>query len=188
MFPLPHINDSLDMLSKSKYFSTLDLDSGFWQVPIEPSSQEKIAFITHSGLYQFWVMPFGLVSAPSTLQRLMETVLAGSSGETCIIYIDDIIVQGATFQEHLSNLRAVLDRLRSARLKLKPKKCNLAEQEVEYLGYVVSQDGLTTDPKKVEAVQKFPVPADLRDLRSFLGLASVLSTIYSLLLPVLSSR
>ena len=171
VFPLPRIDDSLDMLSKSKYFSTLDLDSGFWQVPIEPSSQEKTAFITHSGLYQFQVMPFGLVNAPSTFQRLMKSVLAGLSGETCIVYIDDI-VPGATFQEHLNNLREVLDRLRSARLKLKPKKYNLAEQQVEYLGYVVSQDGLTADPKKVEAVQKFPVPADLKDLRSFLGLAS----------------
>ena len=105
-------------------FSTLDLDSGFWQVPVEQNSQEKMAFITHSELYPFWVMPFGLVNAPSTFQRLMETVLAGLSGETCIVYIDDIIVPGATFQEHLSNLRAVLDRLRSAKLKLKPKKCN----------------------------------------------------------------
>ena len=172
VFPLPRIDDSLDMLSKSRYFTTLDLDSGFWQVPMEHRSQEKTAFITHSGLYQFRVMPFGLVNAPSTFQRLMESVLAGLSGETCIVYIDDIIVPGATFQEHLGNLRAVLDRLRSASLKLKPKKCNLTVQQVEYLGYVVSQDGLSTDPKKVDAVQKFPTPTDLKDLRSFLGLAS----------------
>ena len=117
-------------------------------------------------------MPFGLVNAPSTFQRLMETVLAGLSGDRCIVYIDDIIVPGSTFQEHLDNLRAVLDRLRSAQLKLKPKKCNLAERQVEYLGHVVSQDGLSTDPKKVEAVRNFPVPADLKTLRSFLDLAS----------------
>ena len=160
------------MLSKSRYFTTLDLDSGFWQVPVEHSSQEKTAFITQSGLYQFRVMPFGLVNAPSTFQRLTESVLAGLSGETCIVYIDDIIVPGATFQEHLGNLRAVLNRLRSASLKLKPKKCNLAAQQVEYLDYVVSQDGLSTNPKKVDAVQKFPTPTDLKDLRSFLGLAS----------------
>ena len=115
-------------------------------------------------------MPFGLVNAPSTFQRWMESVLAGLSGETCTVYIDDI-VPGATFQEHLGNLR-VLHQLRSASLKLKPKKCNLAAQQVEYLGYVVSQDGLSTDPKKVDAVQKFPTPTDLKDLRSFLGLAS----------------
>ena len=168
VFPLPRIDDSLDMLSKSRYFTTLDLDSGFWQVPMEHCSQEKTAFITHSGLYQFRVMPFRLVNAPSTFQRLMESVLAGLSGETCIVYIDDIIVPGATFQEHLGNLRAVLDRLRSASLKLKP---NLAAQQVEYLGYVVSQDGLSMGPKKVDAVQKFPTPTDLKDLRSFLGLA-----------------
>ena len=118
---------------------------------MEPSSREKTAFITHSGLYEFMVMPFGLVNAPSTFQRLMESVLAGFTGERCIVYIDDIIVPGATF-EHLTNLREVFTRLRSASLKLKPKKCNLAGREVEYLGYVVSADGLSTDPKKVESV------------------------------------
>ena len=159
VFPLPRIDDSLDLLSKSKFFSTLDLATGFWQVQMEPSSREKTAFITHSGLYEFTVMPFGLVNAPSTFQRLMESVLAGLTGERCIVYIDDIVVPGATFEQHLTNLREVFTCLRSANLKLKPKKCNLAGREVEYLGYVVSADGLSTDPKKVESVRAFPVPA-----------------------------
>ena len=101
--------------------------------------------MTHSGLYEFSVMPFGLVNAPSTFQRLMEAVLAGLSGEKCIVYIDDILVPGATWEEHLHNLRDVFKRLRSANLKLKSKKCRLAEHEVEYLGYVISRDGLSTD-------------------------------------------
>ena len=138
VFPLPRIDDSLDMLAKSKFFSTLDLASGFWEVKMEPSSREKTAFVTHSGLYEFSVMPFGLVNAPSTFQRLMEAVLAGLSGEKCIVYIDDILVPGATWEEHLHNLRDVFEHLRSANLKLKSKKCRLAEHEVEYLRYVLS--------------------------------------------------
>ena len=111
VFPLPRIDDSLDMLSKSKFFSTLDLASGFWQVEMEPSSRRKTAFVTHSGLYEFGVMPFGLVNAPSTFQRLMESVLAGLSGEKCIVYIDDILVPGATWEEHLQKLQQVFQRL-----------------------------------------------------------------------------
>ena len=172
VFPLPRIDDSLDMLAKSKFFSTLDLASGFWQVKMEPSSREKTAFVTHSGLYEFSVMPFGLVNAPSTFQRLMEAVLAGLSGEKCIVYIDDILVPGATWEEHLHNLRDVFEHLRSANLKLKSKKCRLAEHEVEYLGYVISRDGLSTDPRKIRAVREFPTPQDVKTLRSFLGLAS----------------
>ena len=172
VFPLPRIDDSLDMLSKSKFFTTLDLASGFWQVKMEPSSKEKTAFVTHSGLYEFGVMPFGLVNAPSTFQRLMESVLVGLSGEKCIVYIDDILIPGATWPEHLQNLRQVFERLRSANLKLKSKKCRLAEREVEYLGYVISEDGLSTDPEKIRAVREFPVPHDVKTLRSFLGLAS----------------
>ena len=172
VFLLPRIDDSLDMLSKSKFFSTLDLASGFWQVEMEPNSREKTAFVTHSGLYEFSVMPFGLVNAPSTFQQLMESVLAGLSGEKCMVYIDDILVPGATWPEHLQNLSQVFERLRSANLKLKSKKCRLAEHEAEYLGYVISEDGLSTDPEKIRAVREFPVPHDVRTLRSFLGLAS----------------
>ena len=161
IFPLPRIDDSLDMLARSKYFSTLDLASGFWQVKMEPTSREKTAFVTHSGLYEFDVMPFGLVNAPSTFQRLMESVLAGLSGEKCIVYIDDILVPGATWAEHLQNLRMVFERLRSANLKLKSKKCRLAEREAKYFGYVISEDGLSTDPEKIRAVSEFPVPHDV---------------------------
>ena len=126
--------------------------------------------MTHSGLYEFGVMPFGLVNAPTF--RLMESVLVGLSGEKCIVYIDDILVPGATWPEHLQNLRQVFERLRSANLKLKSKKCRLAEREVEYIGYVISEDGLSTDPEKIRAIREFPVLHDVKTLRSFLGLAS----------------
>ena len=169
VYPLPRVDDQLDLLSRSRYFTTLDLVTGYWQVSMAPESQEKTAFITHSGLYEFTVMPFGLCNAPATFQRLMETVLARTS---CMVYIDDILVVGKTFEDHLLNLRKVFDRLREAGLRLKPTKCHLAKHQVKYLGYIVSAQGIAADPKKVEAIKSFPVPANLKNLRSFLGLAS----------------
>lgn len=172
VYPLPRVDDQLDLLSRSRYFTTLDLATGYWQVSMAPESQEKTAFITHSGLYEFTVMPFGLCNAPATFQRLMETVLAGLARTSCMVYIDDILVVGETFEDHLLNLRKVFDRLREAGLRLKPTKCHLAKPKVEYLGYIVSAQGIAADPKKVEAIKSFPVPANLKNLRLFLGLAS----------------
>ena len=117
-------------------------------------------------------MPFGLKNAPATFQRLMETVLAGLNRSVCLDYLDDIIVTGRTFSEHLANLRQVLLRLREAGLRLKPRKCYFAMKEVEYLGYCVSEHGISADPAKVRAINDFPRPKDLRHVRSFLGLAS----------------
>lgn len=109
---------------------------------------------------------------PATFQRLMETVFSGLARDKCFIYLDDVLVVGQTFEEHLSNLRAVFTHLKEAGLKLKPSKCHLAKPQVTYLGYVVSKQRITADPAKVAAVQEFPTPNIVRDLRSFLGLAS----------------
>ena len=172
VFPLPRIDDSLDSLAHTRYFTTLDLAAGYWQVPMEAHSREKTTFLTHSGLYEFRVMPFGLCNAPATFQRLMETVLAGLARDSCMVYLDDILVIGKSFGEHLRNLKKVFSRLRDTGLRLKPKKCHLALHSVEYLGYVVTDQGIAADPKKVEAIQQFPAPGDLKALRSFVGLAS----------------
>ena len=172
VFPLPRVDDSLDQLSNSRYFTTLDLAAGYWQVLVEPKSREKTAFVTHSGLFEFSVMPFGLKNAPVTFQRLMETILSGLIRNVCLDYLDDIIVTGRTFVEHLANLCRVFLRLREAQLKLKLLKCFLAMKEVEYLGFRVSGDGIIADPVKVNAVQNFPNPVDVKQVRSFLGLAS----------------
>ena len=123
-FPLPRIDDTLDLLSKTRYFSTLDLATGFWQVQMEEDSVEKTAFITHCGLYEFLVMRFGLTNAPATFQRLMETVLAGLARDRCIVYLDDILVIGRTLEEHMDNLRLVFARLQEAGLCLKLSKCH----------------------------------------------------------------
>ena len=139
---------------------------------MDPNDREKSAFVTHQGLYEFNVMPFGLCNAPSTFQRLMEYVLAGLQWSTCLIYLDDIIIYGRHFEEHLTRLREVFVRLRDAGLKLKPRKCYFLRREVEYLGHVISENGVSTDPAKVERIIKWPAPKNVRELRSFLGLAS----------------
>ena len=172
VFPLPRIDDILDTLAGAQYFTTLDLASGFWQVKMDAESQEKTAFVTHSGLYDFKVMPFGLCNSPATFQRLIETVLMGLIPQSCMGYIDDLLATGKTFSEHLANLRAVFERLRAANLRLKPVKCHFGMAKVDYLGYVVSREGIAPDSGKVKAVSDFPCPQDVRTLRSFLGLAS----------------
>lgn len=171
-YPLPRIDDTLDTLAGAKWFSTLDLKSGYWQVGMEPNDREKTAFTMGSGLWQFTVMPFGLCNAPATFERLMDTVLKGLSWDTCLVYLDDVIVVGKTFQDHLKNLEQVFRRLRDANLKLSPKKCHLFRNKVNYLGHVVSEKGIAVDSEKVDAVEKWPIPKDKHELRSFLGLCT----------------
>ncbi|GBN12405.1 Retrovirus-related Pol polyprotein from transposon 297, partial [Araneus ventricosus] len=171
-YPLPRIDDTLDALNGSQWFTTLDLKSGYWQVEVRPEDREKTAFTTGQGLWQFKVMPFGLCNAPATFERLMGTVLRGLSSEACLVYLDDIIIVGRTFEEHLSNLRKVFQRLQNANLKLSPKKCRFFQKEVTYLGHVISAEGVKTDPGKIKAVVDWPRPETIHDLRSFLGLCT----------------
>ena len=145
VFPLPRVDDTLDMLAQTQFFSTLDLAAGYWQVRMDQDSQEKTAFNIHSGHYEFHVMPFGLCNGPATFQRLMESVLVSLSRNCCMVYLDDVLVIGKNFTEHMNNLREVFDRFRIANLKLKPGKCSLAGSEVVYLGYVVSRVGISAD-------------------------------------------
>ena len=170
-YPLPRIDDSLSALSGAKWVSTLDLASGYWQVPMDPASSYKAAFVTTSGLYEWTVMPFGLTSSPSTFERLMELILAGLRFETCLIYLDDIIVYGKTFEEELKRLEEVFVRFRSSGLKLKPSKCVLFHKRVMYLGHIVSESGIATDPGKIERVCEWPIPENVTEIKSFLGLA-----------------
>ncbi len=134
--------------------------------------KKKTAFTTGSGLYEFNVMPFGLCNAPSTFERLMELVLAGLHWKTCLVYLDDILIYAQTYEEHTARLSEVFARLAAAGLKLKPKKCSLFQQEVAYLGHVVSQSGVATDLEKTRKVQDWPTPCNLKHVRSFIGLCS----------------
>ena len=148
------------------------LASGYWQVEVNPKDKSKTAFTTGTGLYEFNVMPFGLCNAPSTFERLMERVLAGLHWQTCLVYIDDILIFAPSFEEHSSRLSEVFDRLSSVGLKLKPKKCHLYQKQVLYLGHVVSSDGVSTDPDKIHKILDWPTPCNLNEVRSFLGLCS----------------
>ena len=171
-YPLPRIDDTLEALAGSKWFSTLDLKSGYWQVELDKEDREKTAFSAGNGLWQFTVMPFGLCNAPATFERLMEQVLAGLPITVALVYLDDVLVPGVCFIDHLSNLRQVFSRLQKARLKLSPKKCVLFQKEVDYLGHVVNKDGISTDPQKIEAIASWPAPGNASEVKSFIGLCS----------------
>ena len=175
-FPLPRVDDLLDCLGGARYFSTLDLASGFWQIPVEPASREKTAFATPHGLFEFLVMPFGLTNAPAVFQRLMQRVLTGlnpSDGDMFVTaYLDDILVFSRTLSDHIDHLAAVIGRLREANLKLKPSKCKFARREVEYLGHLITPGGLHPNVRLTSAIQAFPRPKNLPEVRRFLGMAS----------------
>lgn len=171
-YPLPGINESLGTLSGAKFFCTLDLASGYWQVAMDESDKEMTAFATHKGLFQFKVLPFGLSNSPETFQRLMEAVFSGLQWEKCLVYLYNIITFGTTFKETLKNLTVIFDRPRTADLKHKPKKCTLFQEQVEFLGHTVSQKGIRFNPDKISAVMNWPVPTSVSEVRSFIGLAS----------------
>ena len=171
-YPLPRIDDTLDALSGVMWFSTLDLASGYWQVGLDEDAKAKSAFLADGGLYAWNVMPFGLCNAPATFERLMDKVLTGLHWETLLVYLDDLIIFGKSIPEELTRLRQVFHRLRQANLKLKPKKCDLFKTKVSYLGHEVSSSGISTQPEKTETIESWPVPTNVTEVRSFLGLAS----------------
>ena len=139
---------------------------------MDGGTQEMAAFVTFSGLYEWTVMPFSLCNAPNTFARLMELVLKGLHSKICLIYLNDVIVMGHTFEEELERLKEVFERLARAGLKLKPKKCFLFQKRVSYLGHVVTEEGIAADPEKVEQVRTWPTPENSTEVKSFLGLAS----------------
>ena len=171
-YPLPRIDDSLDALKGSRYYSVMDMASGFWQVAMDADDAPKTAFATASGLYEFTVMAFGLCNSPATFQRLMENVLRGLQWEICLLYLDDVVTFGRSFEEHLTRLDQILTRIQQAGLKLSPKKCHFFCNKVEYLGYTIQEAGISTSPSKVEAVKNWPVPVSVKQVRAFIGLCS----------------
>ena len=171
-YPLPRIDDCLDSLAGSHRFSSMDLASGYWQIPMAEKDKPKTAFVTKSGLYEFNVLPFGLTNAPSTFERTMEVILQGCQWKTCLIYLDDIIVFGKNHNQHIQRLAEVMDKLQQAGLKLKPSKCQFFQKSLLFLGHMVSEQGITTDPAKIEALKSWPNPKSVKDVRSFLGFCS----------------
>ncbi|KAJ8409298.1 hypothetical protein AAFF_G00234960 [Aldrovandia affinis] len=171
-YPLPRIDESPDQITRSRWFASLNLRSGYWQVGLTSDVKPKTAFTTGSGLSQFTTMPFGFCNVPTIFERLMERVLKGIPRETCLDYLDDILVHEASFQSTLDALNVVLTQIAEARLKLHPEKCRLMQQEVTFLGHRLSEQGVATEDGKISAVRDWPVPCSLRQLRAFLGLGN----------------
>ena len=169
-YSLPRIDETLDCLNGEEWFSSLDLKSRYWHVEMEEDSKAFTAFsVGPLGFYECKHMPFGLTNAPATFQQLMQSCLGSLHLHYCIIYLDDIIVFSKTLEEHVIRLRAVFEKLKQVGLKIKPSKCEFFRQELTYLGHVVSREGIQADPKKVEAILKWPIPTNVTEVRSFLG-------------------
>jgi hypothetical protein len=157
----------------------IDCFSGFWQIKIAEEDKMKGAFSTPSDHYQFHRLPYGLSNSPASFQRLMDVALRDLTGTQCFVFIDDVILFSDTIEGHGSRLEQVLQRFQKANLQLQLAKCVFAQPQVEYLGYVVSRDGISASTDKVQAVRKYPTPKDAKEVRSFLGLA----TFYHRLVP-----
>nr|XP_012152955.1 PREDICTED: uncharacterized protein LOC105664165 [Megachile rotundata] len=169
-YPLPTSNEILDHLGKAKFFSALDLSSGFHQIPMNPNSKKYTAFSTPQSHFHYNRMPFGLKNAPATFQRMIDIALRGLIGKHCFVYHDDIIIFGSTIQEHNQNLAIVLHKLQDLKLKLQPDKCEFLKPELECLGHIVTADGVKPNPKKLEAIENFKIPKTPTHVKSFLGL------------------
>ena len=168
-YPLPRIDSCLDMLNGSSWFCTIDLRSGFWQVAQDPADADKTTFLTRKGSFRFKVLPFGLQGSPSLFQRVMDLVLAGLTWQTCLVYLDDIIAFSRTPEDLLVRLDQIFQRLKQHNLKLKPSKLCLFQQELIFLGYKISADGIGTDPEKTRTVLDMAPPRNVKELRSTMG-------------------
>ena len=172
-YPLPRIADCLDALGQMRYFSSFDLRAGYWQMELQDDeTKDRTSFITRQGSFRFNVLAFGLTGAPASFMRLMDTVMRGLNFHILLCYLDDIVVFSKDEAEHLERLGKLFERLRSSSLKLKPSKCQLLQTSIEFLGFIVSAEGIRTDPKKVETVRSWPRPINIGEVRSFVGLCS----------------
>lgn len=176
-YPLPDPAKCLNSFAGSRYFTALDLTSGYWQIPIHPDSRKYTAFRTSGSSrkhacahYQYKRMPMGLTNACAHFQRVMSYILIPTCGGFVVIYLDDVVIHSATFEEHLQHLRKVFAVILAAGLKLKERKCFFAARAIKYLGHIVSSEGTHVDPEKTAAIRHFPTPHDRTSVRSFLGM------------------
>jgi len=169
-YPLPRIDDLFDQLQGAKYFSKIDLRSGYYQLKIRPSDVPKITFVTHYGQYEFTVMPFGLTNAPAYFMNLMNKVFMEELDKFVVVFIDDTLIYSKSAEEHEQHLRIVLERLRAHELYAKFSKCEFWLTKISFLGHILSEDGVAVDPVKVEAITNWKQPTMVTEVRSFLGL------------------
>lgn len=170
-YPLPRIDELLDKLKGSKWFSKVDLALGYHQIPIEPSDIRKTAFRTRYDHYEFVVMPFGLTNAPAAFMKMMNGIFRDCLDEFVIIFLDDILVYSKDRGEHKRHLEAVLTRLREQKLYVKLSKCSFWQRSIRFLGHIVSEEGVSVDPEKIRSIKQWPTPRNATEVRSFLGLA-----------------
>lgn len=170
-FPIPVFDELMDELAGASWFSTLDLNAGFHQIRLQAGEEPKTAFQTHLGHYEFKVMSFGLCGAPGTFQGAMNFTLQPLLRKCALVFFDDILVYSKSFADHVEHLRQVFQLLLADSWKVKLSKCSFAQRQIAYLGHIISQEGISTDQSKVEAVSSWPVPSSVKELRSFLGMA-----------------
>ena len=169
-YPLPKISECIDALAGCEYFSCLDMANGYYQIKMEGEDRDKTAFVTKYGQFVFNRMPFGLSNAPGTFCRALGLVLRGLSWESVVSFLDDIVILGRSFEDHMKNMEQVLSRFRDFKLKLKPSKCELLKRDIIFLGHKVSREGVSPNPGKVREVKEWPTPKNKTELEAFLGL------------------
>ncbi|GBP04513.1 Retrovirus-related Pol polyprotein from transposon 17.6 [Eumeta japonica] len=169
-FPLPNIDSILDKLGRAQYFTTLDLAKGYHQILIEEKDREKTAFVTPHGLYEFIRMPFGLKNAPATFQRLMNETLRDYINKTCVVYLDDILIFSTSLTEHVKAVTDIFKALEKANLKIQIDKCNFMKKETEFLGHILTKDGIKPNLNKIKVIQEIALPKTEKQIKSFLGL------------------
>lgn len=170
--PLPLIHELLDRLRSARFFSKIDLRNAYHQIRIKEGDEWKTAFRTRYGLFEYRVMPFGLTNAPASFQHLVNDVFADMTDRFVVAYLDDVLIYSDTREEHTEHVRAVLARLRDNNLYAKQQKCEFYRDEVEFLGYRVSAEGVSMDPGKVADIQSWPTPKTVREVMAFLGFAN----------------
>lgn len=169
-FPIPNIDSILDKLGRAQYFTTLDLAKGFHQIMVKQEDQKKTAFSTPFGHYEYTRMPFGLKNAPATFQRLINSVLKDHINKICVVYLDDILIFSTSLQEHIVNINKIFDKLRIANLKIQIDKCNFFSKETEYLGHLLTTEGVKPNPKKIADITQLKLPTTQKQIKSFLGI------------------
>jgi hypothetical protein len=168
--PIPRIDDISDRLQGSKWFSTLDLKCGYWQGEVEPDSIAKTAFNTPDGHYEWFKLPFGLKNAPSDFARSMQLVFGNLLFVE--VYLDDITVHSKTLEEHCEHLTIVANKIKEVDLRINPDKCTWLAKSVKLLGHIISENGVSMDPEKVEAIQSIKPPKNVKQVQQFLGICN----------------
>ena len=170
-YPVPIIDELMDELTGASWFSKLDLRAGYHQIRMASGEEFKTPFQTHSGHYEYNVMPFGLAGAPATFLGAMNDTLKPVLRRCALVFFDDILIYSHTLEDHVKHLKEVFQLLKNDSWNIKKSKCSFAQRQLSYLGYIISEQGIATEPEKIHKIQNWPVPLSIKDMRRFLGLA-----------------